>query len=268
MNQQRGFSLIDVSVLVAILGLLAASLLSSQSVKKESTGLAVTEQRLDVADAAIRQFFRENGRLPCPASLTVRIGTDPFGGQILYGREPTGTFACGGATAPTMVTHGIQEHRKSPPSRYIRIGALPTRDLGLPDRAGIDGWNNRIWYVVIEELATSPAAVAAFVLPASPHEPISLLSSLTPNVEVEKFAPGDALAYVLISMGKDQLGAYSKEGAPRVPCDLTNPRSIESENCDSGDVYTYTPITDNLDVNDANYFYDLLRWGRLKEFRD
>ena len=272
MTHQRGFSLIDVSVLVAVLGLLAASLLSSNNVRQEMVRLSATEQRMDDADAAIRQFFLENGRLPCPASLTVRPGTDPFGGEVLYAREPTGTRACGGTVTPTFATVGIDERQRGAVTQRVRLGMLPTRSLGLPDSAGYDEWGNRLWYVVYEELAVSSASFNAFVSPTVSNPglaftalPIQLSSdgAGTPAVTVSS---DDSIAYLIFSTGRDRQGAFSPTGQLVTICaNLGDPnRNRDSQNCDGGFVY----VSANIDETPgANFFYDITRFALLNEFR-
>jgi hypothetical protein len=245
-------------------GLFLAAILSSSHVRKETTAYERTEETLDRAVMGIREFYKTNKRLPCPASLTVRQGANPFSGQILYGMEPTGNFACGGATAPTLATHGIHEYRQSGTARWIRIGMLPTRSLGLPDSAGIDGWGNRIWYTVIEELAESEAAFNGFTPPASPHESISVVRQLSPLTSVVPLSSGDAMAYVLVSMGKDGIGAYTKSGGLKAACDTVLPRSFESYNCDADDRYAFGTINESAT---DNYFYDSLRWERYLDIK-
>lgn len=263
-SRTDGFSLIEMSILVTVVGLFMAALLSSSQIRKETTAYDRTEATLDRAVMGIREFYKTNQRLPCPASLTVQKGDNAFSGQILYGREPTGTFACGGATAPTLATHGIHEYRQSGTARWIRIGMLPTRSLGLPDSVGIDGWGNRIWYATIEELAESETAFNGFVPPASPHESISILGQLSPATSIVPLSSGDAMAYVLISMGKDGLGAYTKAGVLKAACDMTLPRAFESYNCDADDRFTFGAINETAT---DNYFYDLLRWGRYLDIK-
>ncbi|MBY0355993.1 MAG: hypothetical protein K2Q12_09760 [Rickettsiales bacterium] len=261
-HKQAGFSLIDVSVLVVILGLLAASLLSSNQVRKEMSGFSRSQITLETADRAVREFYQRNKRLPCPAPLTVRAGNAAFA------VEPTGAVACGGSTAPTIAANGMQEINRTGATvlhSTIRIGGLPTRTLGIPDSNGSDAWNRRILYVVLEDLATTPQQFSSFSAPAIGSEPLLIHRDRSSN-NATSMTPGDGFAYVLISQGPDGQGAYTKEGVEYKPCDtVVATRTWDSENCNMDALFIDAPINQTAGTS---YFYDLVRWVKYNELYD
>lgn len=64
---QSGFSLIELSVVVMVIGLLLSSMLLSLSKQDEIKRIKLTEQRLEAAREALIGFAIVNGRLPRPA---------------------------------------------------------------------------------------------------------------------------------------------------------------------------------------------------------
>ena len=72
---QRGFTLIELLVVIAIIGLLAAIVIPSINGARNSAKRARALREITDLDAAIKQFFREYGRMPVPK------GGDAFAGE-------------------------------------------------------------------------------------------------------------------------------------------------------------------------------------------
>jgi len=116
----RGFSLVELAVVLAIVALLVGSAMMTLSAQVESRNNDETMRRLNAAAEAVLAYAIVNRRLPCPATA----GT-------------TGDEAFAGANCTTW--YG---------------GFLPARSIGFQpvDAAGygIDTWNNRIRYAVAQ----------------------------------------------------------------------------------------------------------------------
>lgn len=117
----RGFTLIEMAVVLVVVSLLLGSLLVPLASQVEQRRIESTEQILDQARAALLAFAAARGRLPCPADAT------------------------GGQEKVTMATGACASNP----------GFLPAATLGLSplDAAGyaLDGWGmeqNRIRYAV------------------------------------------------------------------------------------------------------------------------
>jgi len=128
-SNSRGFSLVEVAVVLAIVGLLLGSAMYTLSAQLEQRDETRTARFLDEARELLLAFAIVNGRLPCPAR-------DTSGGDEL--RDDSG--ACRDAA-------GNDE--------YYR-GLLPARALGLQevDAQGFarDAWGNRIRYAVAKSV--------------------------------------------------------------------------------------------------------------------
>lgn len=127
MNMSRGFSLIEMAVVLVIVVLLLGGLLVPLETQVEQRRTSETEAKLEEIKDALIGFVVANDRLPCPASSTSN------GGE---------SFAGGGSAANGECSNFFD-------------GFLPAVTLGLthvdPQGYAIDGWGltqNRIRYAV------------------------------------------------------------------------------------------------------------------------
>ena len=113
----RGFTLTELAVVLAIVGLLLSSTLFTLSAQVESRNRSDTQRRLEDAKELLLSFALVNGRLPCPATAN---GEEAGGGVA----------ACAASYAGYL------------PARTV--GFQPTDSAGF----GVDAWGNRIRYAV------------------------------------------------------------------------------------------------------------------------
>lgn len=131
----RGFSLVELAVVMTIVALLLSTLMYTLSAQSEQRARAETNSRLETAKELLITFAVVNGRLPCPA----RCSNAPACNAAGDGGDEM-PFA-GGAMPPNGSTCS---------DNYT--GYLPGRALGFQptDGAGyaLDAWGNRIRYSV------------------------------------------------------------------------------------------------------------------------
>lgn len=131
--KSRGFSLVEVAVVLVIVGLLIGGLLAPLAIQAEQRNFAETQKRLESAREELLGFAIANGRLPCPASSTSNGDESPSGG---------GTC-----------------------TNYYN-GYLPAKALGVQqvDSSGyaLDAYNNRIRYI----LSQTPVSTVCATIPA------------------------------------------------------------------------------------------------------
>ena len=143
--RQRGFSLVEMSIVLAIVGLLLGGMLMTLGAQVEQKRFNETQAALEAARDAIYAYAIANGRLPCPA-------TSNSAGQEV--RLASGV--CGATGSDFDYYGGIVSG--------VRGGLLPAVTLGLQpvDSSGfaLDGWGNRIRYAVSK--TTNPSNTAHF----------------------------------------------------------------------------------------------------------
>jgi prepilin-type N-terminal cleavage/methylation domain-containing protein len=128
--RHAGFTLTELAVVLAIVGILLSSLMWTLSAQSEQRSRDETTRRLEQAKELLLSFALVNGRLPCPA----RCSNSPLCNAAGDGgdEQPAGGGVC---------TDGY-------------AGYLPGRTIGFQptDNAGyaLDAWNHRIRYAVAQ----------------------------------------------------------------------------------------------------------------------
>lgn len=137
-NKNKGFSLIELTIVLIIGGLIVAGAANAFHLWLMQHRLDVTKERIATIEGAVVSYVQDNGDLPCAAPRDADR-SDPG-----YGRETD----CAGAVATGTVRVNGRGGRK------VRIGAVPVRTLDLADDYRMDGWYNSFTYAVTESLAS------------------------------------------------------------------------------------------------------------------
>ena len=152
---RHGFTLVELSVVIAIIAVIAAGTFSMGGSMVESARRVSTQQKLDAIETALMAYRIANNRLPCPSDPTL---TDVAAHSATYGYETGAAGTCADAngvsyTIPTTSTDYAAL------GMTVAEGALPVKTLGLPDEFQFDGWGRKFAYAV----ATPMTGVNAFV---------------------------------------------------------------------------------------------------------
>jgi prepilin-type N-terminal cleavage/methylation domain-containing protein len=263
-SARTGFSLVELSIVLAIMSIVAVFGLEAAATFVTRTAGNISKERLVTVDVAIANFFRIYGRLPCPADRGLSP-TPPSN----YGLEDC-TIA---VLTSTTVGGGVMS------------GAVPFRTLNLPSSASIDGFENKINYVVTKNLTVAGTTSGRFgnatdgvggieVRSGILEQPCS--SSKCQILANPAASPNQGAAYFLFSSGADRRGARTARGSAAVACvpaAASHGRRIDSQNCVQGDTAVralMTPSTIpynvfydsrfNAGLNLVNYFDDYVLW--------
>ena len=152
MTRHRGFTLVELAVVMTIVVLLLGSLLYTLSAQSDQRNVDETRRRLEQARELLLSYAVVNGRLPCPArcanwpncTTTSAETWDPLTGNCTSGgvADYYGGALAGGAMG----------------------GLLPALTIGAQsvDASGfaVDAWGNRIRYAVAQTIAPATCTVA------------------------------------------------------------------------------------------------------------
>ena len=232
----RGFSLVEMALVLLIVGLLAAVFLPATNTFLENNRRKETRAKLEALEQAMVRFVMVNRRLPCPA--------DGIQGTA----NPTsGVEQRNGAVTPATCT-------------AMATGVVPWRSLGGPADAAMDAWGNLITYRVwartsggvgsaintslamdggmdfseCDPAKLTPPSPAEYRCTGANAQPLGALlagggmqargfrvcrdacpATTTPTpgtFEVARRIDGNGAAYFLISHGANKFGAYNAAG--------------------------------------------------------
>jgi len=136
-KQNKAFSLIELSIVLLIISILASSALSISTNSIINNKIKVTNDRINQLYKAIGNFLVINGRIPCPASLIKNKINDPN-----YGKEVGAGANCAGS--------GVYQ---STDNANLVMGAIPVKELGLATEMGEDGFESKFTYMIDKNFA-------------------------------------------------------------------------------------------------------------------
>jgi prepilin-type N-terminal cleavage/methylation domain-containing protein len=174
-RKQRGFTLVELAVALAIVGLLLGMLIVPLNAQVDQQRISDTQKQLNLITEAILGFAVANGRLPCPATP---------------------------GTANTVA--GAGSENKPGATCALSDGVLPWAALGLPET---DAWGRRFTYRVTTAMADDPAGGLQASFTLTDNGGITIKSSAA-GVTI-----ASNVAAVVVSHGKNGLGAYQTSGA-------------------------------------------------------
>lgn len=191
----RGFTLVELAVVIAIIGLLLGGLLVPLSTQIEQQRVSETQRRLNDIREAIVGFALANGRLPCPATPNVASGAAGAGTENLTGTSPNRT--CG-----------------------VLQGVVPWADLGTPET---DAWDRRFTYRVTasfgDDIALNTVTPPGACTDTSAQSSFALCSdgdnkicNSAPCNASSTNTVADKVPAVIVSHGKNGSGAYLPSG--------------------------------------------------------
>ncbi len=212
-SSPRGFTLIEIAVVLVIVGLLISSILGPLSSQQTRKNIQSTETLIQEAEAAILGYLAQNGHLPCPATITP---TNSNGAESRVG----------GANTNCRSEHGF----------------IPNADLGLNgivDANNIltDHWGNPIRYS-LTSVGTFAYAIDTFN--------ISTLSATAPDIQICNNTAcattvATNIAAVIFSLGPDasQPAPFQSENIDNLNAIFVNREPSEAAGAAFDDILTW-----------------------------
>lgn len=248
---QRGFSLVELAVVMAIIALLLGTAMYTLSARSEQHSRDDTLHTLEQAREALLGFAIANGRLPCPAS-----------------------GASTGVEAETAPGNNICSNPYDGFLPAITLGFQPVDSQGF----ALDAWNNRIRYAVAQNISSCagtsatphftsktnlkqngmsclPSSTDLLICQSSVSSPPPVAGNCGPAANtVTNSSPTGTVVAVIFSTGKD----YAQAPTAAAALAETPPKSDEAANLDGNSVFiSHTP---NPQGASGGEFDDLVVW--------
>lgn len=220
-----GFSLVEMSIVLAIIALLLGGLLPTLSAQRESQRISETRKQMDEIQQALIGYAITNGRLPCPANPAIATG-----------QANAGVEAVTGTTCSNV-------------ANYAAAGVLPWATLGVNET---DAWGNRYTYrvtaIFADEISANTFGGGCPGGTTATQSSFALCTS--GNLDVNAAAGGTNVAAnvpaVIISHGKNGAGAYTQQGT-QLP---VGSNTDEQENSDGSTDNNYVSHTQTPSFDD------------------
>lgn len=248
-----GFSLIELSIALVIMGLFLVPILQGYNLYMEREKIIQSKERISVIQSALQRFALSNGRYPAPANKNRTIASADFGVEDHPGAPPL----CTAASVTVCRTTGFRDVVLPAGNDPVLVGDVPFATLGLPIRYTNDSYSRRFTYAVSEYLTSS----ATFRDDGGVIKVLNLAGGNTTGTS-------NNAHYVIINHGEDGRGAVSEGGTLTSACAGLG-RDIE--NCDNDATYTDNYTTFGVAPNSyedrysvfnpgANYYDDYIGW--------
>jgi prepilin-type N-terminal cleavage/methylation domain-containing protein len=247
-NIKSGFSLIELSVALMLVGLFTGSALQKYNLYARTQAIGTTGAKGGPLAVALQKYYLKVGNLPCPADPTLPI-TDPNAGVSM---GTPGNCTGGGVTVVSNTSPTTGTVVK------VAEGSIPYTTLSLAGGTGglqwgdtMDGWGRKLAYWVSVPLTVHtalPIPEANLLLPVNtgvtiygpvpdPANPGGAQTGggaagllWNPYVPATAISPAQQqFEYAIFSYGSSGRGGYTSAGiTPYAPCSGTG---IDLLNC-------------------------------------
>ncbi len=260
-----GYTLLEMAIAILVVGIVMGTFFSAYTTYVESKKMVQTETSLAQLTAAIGNFRAQYGRYPCPASLSAPADNPQYGREAASGCADEAQVAIGACDMGAAVGYCVERSARQidtdgvgGPDTFPRVrrGAIPFKNLNIPEEYTYDGHGNRMVYAVTERLAVTNTF-------QPDHGGIDIVDDATPPGSV-LFAP-DVAHFLVLSPGENNTGGYSNSGVQIQPC--PNPAaSVEGNNCDTENNRARYVLTGLRTTNDNTRYDDRMAYFSQAEF--
>ena len=192
-NKNKGFSLIELSIVLIIMAVLIGLITFSVQTRMDAAKEALTKERMKLIMASIDAYYAQYGVIPCPALPVERTDAN-------YGWSRNPVYD---SNTPN-IDEGSNSYSDWLYSNACEFGGdVPFKALGLDASVIADGWGNRFVYIAQPEYTIIENGVTNVNGPRDGY-PANSLGHIYPAASG---TPIDHIAYSLSSSGANQFGA-------------------------------------------------------------
>lgn len=230
MKQVRGFTLIELAIVLIVAGLMLAGTMSAYRNQLEANRIRETRATLADIREAIYGFTLGHGHLPCPADPTL---PDSANGAGIEARENNG--AC----------------------RHVD-GVVPWATLGVK---AFDAWGGRFSYRITAHFADTSHVTIGPASSCAPAGDIAVSFSVCSAGDITILSQPGMLGVptsvaAIVSHGRNLLGAYGPHGGSR----LAGTLGAELENANDDTVFVSQPFVNQSNESTSIVYDDLVEW--------
>lgn len=139
---EGGFSLIEISIVLTIIGIVMVGVLQMQKIHLANKTYRDTRTNIEEINKAISIYVSRNSRLPCPASLIAKPDEEAYG--VAPDCKELLSFS-----VTSDKTHLLVDGRDE---AKVLIGKIPFRELNITEGTTKDGWRKDLYYAVSANL--------------------------------------------------------------------------------------------------------------------
>lgn len=222
-SRESGVSLVELSMVLTIIAILLASVLIAGGNQVEVAKETQTQAKLDMIEKALVAYVAVNGRLPCPANAA-----------LTYDAPGASDEDCTGTVSKTVspVPGGYLSTTVSGVELVVIAGSVPVGILQLPNEFMLDGWGNKITYVMTKVFGE--ATVMASNSGSTNFHIINTNMGLIKVKDATLADRTDQAVLALISHGANGYGAWSAGNSGQNPASTD---AAESENSHVGGIW-------------------------------
>lgn len=222
---EQGFTLIEVAIALAIIGLLLVPFLQQYNIEQVQFRENTTKGNIGTVEQALRKYNARYGRYPRPA--------DPFLGpqDANYGLEvaiPGGGFTACGAVRTGGICQAVGQRDTNVDAdsditnEFVYSGSIPFATLGIAPETALDSWRNKLLYTVTASQTST----------ATMRDDTGVIG-LEDNLGAAQPGTSDNIHFIIVSTGSDERGAHRMDGPLVMACAGTR----DGQNCNEDSLF-------------------------------
>jgi type II secretory pathway pseudopilin PulG len=226
-HRMRGFSLLDVAIVIGIVGILVAGFLASYKLYQSIRAAQVTEENFQIVQRALGAYKATRAKYPAPAGYRLSDDDDQYG---LSSTSITNNCASAPSAGHICRSNGAAGEK-------VLVGLVPFVDLNIPPAAARDGYGRLFTYAVSEKQTQANGNNPALRYVCVQSQDVRDNGSIDAAVNCTLANENPPSEVAIVSHGRDGVGAWLPSGVQYKACakepgEISLPNPSQLENCD------------------------------------